>query len=171
MNAVGPADEVGRPSAALTHPYAPVDTRTGRLAGGTAPALTRPEGRPQAATGAGPAPFARVLAETVAGLRISEHARQRLESAGMGTADLEAVGRAVDKLAARGRRESLVMCGDTAFLVSVRNRTLITVIPAGRMREHIFTNIDSAALVSKEDITSGAGPAWEAAGEGRTDPC
>lgn len=172
MSGAGAADNVGRPDAAsgrpggvLTRPYAPADTRTGRVAG--TPPATRPPGRPQSVTGAGPAPFAQVLADTVAGLRISEHARQRLQSARVGSADLEAVGRAVDRLAARGGRESLVMCGDAAFLVSVRNRTLITVVPAGRMREHIFTNIDSAALVSSGDIASGAGPAWEAAGERR----
>ncbi|MEW6546438.1 MAG: flagellar protein [Bacillota bacterium] len=121
----------------------------------------------EGAVAAAPGSFARVLAETVAGLRISEHARQRLCSAGMGAHDLEAVGRAVEKLAAHGGRESLVMYKDAAFLVSVRNRTLITVVPAHRMREQIFTNIDSAAFVSSEDNSSGAGPAWEATGERR----
>ncbi|MEW6397647.1 MAG: hypothetical protein AB1503_00550 [Bacillota bacterium] len=132
------------------------------------PAPTRSAG---GAGDAGAAPgspsFARVLAETAAGLRISEHARQRLRSAGMDPHDLEPVGRAVEKLAAHGSRESLVMYRDAAFLVSVRNRTLITMVPAARMREQVFTNIDSAAFVSSEDNLSGAGPAWEAAGERR----
>jgi len=130
-----------------------------------------PGGAAARAAGSGAAPasvsFAQVLAETAAGLRISEHARQRLRSAGFGPQDLEPVGRAVEKLAARGSRESLVMYRDAAFLVSVRNRTLITVVPAARMREQIFTNIDSAAFVSSEDSPSGAGPAWEATGERR----
>lgn len=163
MKAGGPAElppsalALGLPAArpVRTGPAAPV-TPSGRTgAGGPAP------GRPEAGS------FADVLAETAAGLRISEHARQRLRSAGVGPAHLEAVGRAVERLAAHGGRESLVMCGDTAFLVSVRNRTLITVVPAERMRDCIFTNIDSAALVGARDITSGAGPAWEASGEGR----
>lgn len=111
--------------------------------------------------------FVGLLAEAMGGLRVSQHAQQRLRSAGLHTADLEAVGRAVAKVAAKGGRESLVVYGDTAFLVSVRNRTLITVVPAARMREQVFTNIDSAVLLAQKEIPSGAGPSREAAGEGR----
>lgn len=38
------------------------------------------------------------------------------------------------------------MVDDTAFVVSVKNRTVITAIDSAHMRQHVFTNIDSAVL-------------------------
>jgi flagellar operon protein len=35
---------------------------------------------------------------------------------------------------------------DKAFVVSVRNRTVITAVDSAHMREHVFTNIDSAVI-------------------------
>ena len=34
----------------------------------------------------------------------------------------------------------------TAFVVSVRNKTVITAVDQEHMREHVFTNIDSAVI-------------------------
>ena len=34
----------------------------------------------------------------------------------------------------------------TAFVVSVRNNTVITAVGSEHMREHVFTNIDSAVI-------------------------
>ena len=34
----------------------------------------------------------------------------------------------------------------TAFVVSVRNRTVITAVGADQMRDQVFTNIDSAVI-------------------------
>ncbi|HHY95612.1 MAG TPA: hypothetical protein GX513_11485, partial [Firmicutes bacterium] len=119
---------------------------------------------------AGKGPFAEVLAGAMGGLRVSQHAQQRLRSAGLGAAALQAVGQAVERVAAKGGRESLVVYGDAAFVVNIPSRTVVTVIPATRMREQVFTNIDSAILVNPHDSTSGAGPAWEATGEGRVLP-
>jgi flagellar operon protein len=53
---------------------------------------------------------------------------------------------AVDKLAAKGGRESLVMVDRMAFVVSVSNRTVITAVDQAGMRDQVFTNIDSAVL-------------------------
>ena len=53
---------------------------------------------------------------------------------------------AVDRAAAKGARESLVLVDDTAFVVSVRNRTVITAVDRARMRDQVFTNIDSAVI-------------------------
>ena len=35
---------------------------------------------------------------------------------------------------------------DVAVVVSVTNRTVITAVDRGAMRDHVFTNIDSAVL-------------------------
>jgi flagellar operon protein len=53
---------------------------------------------------------------------------------------------AVDKLAAKGARESLVLLDDNAMVVSVRNRTVITALSREQARENVFTNIDSAVI-------------------------
>ncbi len=53
---------------------------------------------------------------------------------------------AVDDLAGKGARQSVVLVDDLAFVVSVSNRTVITAVGADRMKDQIFTNIDSVAV-------------------------
>ena len=52
----------------------------------------------------------------------------------------------VSRAAAKGAREALVLVDGTAFVVSVRNRTVITAVGADQMRDRVFTNIDSAVI-------------------------
>jgi flagellar operon protein len=40
----------------------------------------------------------------------------------------------------------VVLVGDTAFVVSVRNRTVITAVGKDQMKDHVFTKIDSAVI-------------------------
>jgi flagellar operon protein len=101
-----------------------------------------------AATG-GPA-FADVLASKVqaAPLRFSGHALQRIERRGI-TLDEPTLARldgGVQRAAAKGSRDSLVLVDQTAFVVSVPNRTVITAVDREHMREQVFTNIDSAVI-------------------------
>ena len=53
---------------------------------------------------------------------------------------------AVDKLAAKGGREAIVMMDSWPFVVSVTNRTVITAVDQDGMKDQVFTNIDSAAI-------------------------
>jgi flagellar operon protein len=50
------------------------------------------------------------------------------------------------RAAAKGARDSLVLVDQTAFVVSVPNRTVITAVDREHMREQVFTNIDSAVI-------------------------
>ena len=50
-------------------------------------------------------------------------------------------------MAAKGARESLIYMNDLAFVVSVKNRTVITAMDGPSAKENIFTNIDSAAIL------------------------
>ena len=98
-----------------------------------------------------PSQFGRVLEETMAGreLSFSAHARQRLQSRSI-SLDAEEVGklgRAVDKAAAKGCRSSLLIYRDMAFVAGVPTRTIITALDGKSMKEHVFTNIDSAVVV------------------------
>jgi flagellar operon protein len=52
---------------------------------------------------------------------------------------------AIDKIALKGGRESLIMLDDVAFLVSIPNKKVITAL--GTEDENVFTNIDSAMIV------------------------
>jgi len=83
-------------------------------------------------------------------LVFSRHARERLAQANivLDGEDVTAISSAVSRAGAGGARESLILMDDVAFVVSVPNRTVITVVEADRMRENVFTNIDSTVIVS-----------------------
>jgi len=82
-------------------------------------------------------------------LKFSQHAEQRLRQRGIhfGPEQLGEIARAVDQAAAKGARDSLVLYRDVAMIVSVPNRTVVTAMDEASMKEHVFTQIDSAVIV------------------------
>ena len=108
-----------------------------------------PVSSPAASPGAvrGPA-FADVLADRAAGVQFSGHAVDRLRRRGIAldAPTLQRLDGGVARAAAKGARESVVFVDGTAFVVAVRNRTVITAVDPGSMRDHVFTNIDSAVI-------------------------
>jgi len=100
--------------------------------------------------------FAEVLREAqqaqapvVQPVKFSGHAQARLESRGiqLSNRDLARIQDGVDKAAGKGGQESLVLIDDLALVVSVRNRTVITVMDGDSRRGNVFTQIDSAVIV------------------------
>lgn len=83
------------------------------------------------------------------GVKFSQHAQERLRSRGisLNEADMKRLEGAVDSVAQKGGRESLIMLGDAALVVSVKNRTVITAMDRGSMQGNVFTNIDSAVVL------------------------
>lgn len=83
-------------------------------------------------------------------LKFSHHAEQRLQQRGIQFMpdQLNRISNAVDKAAAKGAKDSLVLFRDIAMIVNVPNRTVVTAIDGSSMKEHIFTQIDSAIVVS-----------------------
>ena len=82
-------------------------------------------------------------------LKFSLHAQKRLDTRGIRLnqqqiSDLEG---AVEKARSKSARESLILMEDCAFVVSVPNKTVITVIDGENLKENVFTNIDSAVIV------------------------
>ena len=79
----------------------------------------------------------------------SAHAENRMRERGISLTetDLQKLDTAVSDLEKKGARESLVYMDGTAFVVSVRNRTVITAMDGSRPQENIITNIDSAAIL------------------------
>jgi flagellar operon protein len=88
------------------------------------------------------------------GLRVSAHATTRLKAAGqtLSADQMAQVSAAIDRVAKKGSRESLVMLKDLALVVSVPNRTVITVVSGSRRKDNIFTNIDSAVILDGPDL-------------------
>jgi flagellar operon protein len=88
------------------------------------------------------------LAAQAQPLKFSGHALERLQRRGipLDGAALTRLTDGVNRVAAKGGRESLVLVDDTAYVVSVRNRTVITAVGREHMKEQVFTNIDSAVI-------------------------
>lgn len=83
-------------------------------------------------------------------LAFSAHAASRLKlrNIALTPIDLEALNKAVSQVADKGGKESLIYYKNTGFVVSIPNRTVITAIDGLSKQEHIFTQIDSAMIVS-----------------------
>lgn len=99
--------------------------------------------------GGGPA-FAEVLkgASGSEPLHFSRHALERVQRRGINLdpSTLTRLHEGVGRAAGKGSRDSVVLVDGTAFVVSVGNRTVVTAVGAQNMREHVFTNIDSAVI-------------------------
>ena len=126
----------GIPQPAVQVPVRP-DVRTGQAA------------RPGAASQT----FADVLQEqllrTVEGVKFSAHAVERLRARAINLTpvDMGKIDEAVRLATAKGARESLLLTDKAAFVLSVKNRTVITVVDSAHMKENVFTNIDSAVIL------------------------
>jgi len=92
--------------------------------------------------------FESILQKELKDLKFSKHAQDRLASRNiqLSTDDLSTLGRAVAKAGEKGSQDSLVLLRDMAFIVSVRNRTVVTAMDAEQVRDNVFTNIDSAVI-------------------------
>jgi len=82
-------------------------------------------------------------------LRFSQHAIDRMRSRGVQMSP-DLMGRlesGVAKAAAKGSKDTLVLSPDSAFVVSVKNNTVVTVMDRDQMKDNVFTNIDSTVFI------------------------
>lgn len=94
--------------------------------------------------------FGLILERQLSQVKFSQHALQRMASRdiNLGSEQLGRLQNAVDKAAQKGAKEALVlMDNNLAFVVSVKNRTVITAVDGESMKDNVFTNIDSAVIV------------------------
>jgi flagellar operon protein len=91
--------------------------------------------------------FQAILQEKT-GLKFSNHALGRLSDRGVNLDDATAgrLTRAVQMADQKGSDQSLVLLDQLAFLVSVKNKTVITAVETANMKEGVFTKIDSAII-------------------------
>ena len=80
-------------------------------------------------------------------LKFSKHASERLVSRNIDLSETQKarLNQAVKAAEAKGIKESLVMMDNLAFIVNVKNNTVITAVAGGE--EKIFSNIDGAVVV------------------------
>lgn len=80
-------------------------------------------------------------------LKFSKHASERLISRNIDLSESqkERLNHAVKAAEAKGIKESLVMMDNLAFIINVKNNTVVTAVTGGE--EKIFSNIDGAVVV------------------------
>ena len=91
-------------------------------------------------------------AEKAAGLndlKFSAHAQARLTSRGieLSPSELVKMKEAIQRAGEKGSKESLILTDKAAFVVSVKNNTVITAVDRESMKDNIFTNIDSTIMI------------------------
>ncbi len=82
-------------------------------------------------------------------VKFSNHAVERMQTRGISfnKADLERLNEAVTKAANKGSKDTLVLMNDSALIVSVKNKTVVTVMDKMALKENVFTNIDSTIVM------------------------
>ena len=83
------------------------------------------------------------------GLKFSKHAGERLEERNI-TLSIEQMKRleeATVRADEKGIKESLMLMDNMAFIVNVKNSTVITAMDQTDNKDNIFTNIDGAVIV------------------------
>ncbi len=116
--------------------------------------VARPQGVPVQIPPTGTGSFRDVLRTahapaTQQPLKFSAHAQARLDSRNirLSSDDVAKMNAMADKAAAKGSKQSLFMMRDVAMVVSIANRTVITAVDQSSMKDNVFTNIDSAAII------------------------
>ncbi len=81
-------------------------------------------------------------------LSFSRHAKERLEQRRLTLSqqEISQLEQAVVELAGKGGKQSLVLLGQLAMVISIDNKKVITVVGQEHLKKGVFTNIDSAAI-------------------------
>lgn len=87
--------------------------------------------------------------EAAVGVKFSNHAVERMQTRGISFTkpDLEKLNTAIDKASAKGSKDTLVLMDQAALIVSVKNKTVVTVMDKAALKENVFTNIDSTVVL------------------------
>ena len=83
------------------------------------------------------------------GIKFSNHAIERMQTRGISfnKDDMSKLNEAVGRAAAKGSKDTLVLMNDAALIVSVKNKTVVTVMDQAALKENVFTNIDSTIVM------------------------
>ena len=89
------------------------------------------------------------LGEKQEAIKFSGHAIERVRERNIitGQNTLSRLESAIEKARNKGAKECVVLMDDNAYVVSVKNRTVVTAISKDELKERIFTSIDSVIVV------------------------
>ena len=92
--------------------------------------------------------FNDIFKEELEKVKFSNHALKRLESRNIqfNEGELTRIQNAVDKAELKGAKDSLVLLDNTALIVNIPNKTVVTAIEVNNASENVFTNIDSVVF-------------------------
>ncbi len=96
-------------------------------------------------------PFKKIFKEKIQSSKIefSKHAKERLQARNinLNKTQIQKLQKGVEKAESKGSKDSLILVDDVAYIVSVKNNTVVTAIDGNNMKEKVFTNIDSTVLM------------------------
>ena len=89
------------------------------------------------------------FAEVFDSLKFSKHASTRLQDRNIELSDaqIDRLNAGMQKANEKGINESLVLMDQMAFIVNVKNNTVITALNEQEIKDNVFTNIDGAVIV------------------------
>ena len=92
--------------------------------------------------------FRDVFERTSNEVKFSKHANQRLESRNITLSDtqIDRLNSGINQARVKQINESLVMMDNLAFIVNIKNNTVVTALEQGD-EGNVFTNIDGAVIV------------------------
>jgi len=98
-----------------------------------------------------PGGFSQILQQEINGnteIKFSKHAESRLQARNiqLTQAQKDKMSQAVNKADEKGVKDSLVLMDNIAFVVNVKNRTVVTAVNSNELKDNVFTNIDGAVF-------------------------
>lgn len=90
----------------------------------------------------------KIQRENVGTLKFSKHATSRLAQRNIELTDaqMDRLTSSVKAAGEKGINESLVMVDQLAFIVNIKNQTVITALDQNEANTNVFTNIDGAVI-------------------------
>ena len=81
-------------------------------------------------------------------VKFSKHAQSRLETRNINLTEeqLNKLNESINKANTKGVKDSLVLVDDIAFVVNVKDKSVVTVMNKDEMKENVFSNIDGAVI-------------------------
>ncbi len=82
------------------------------------------------------------------GIKFSAHAVERLKEHGinLSSEEINRLSGAVSRAEEKNASDSLILIDDMAFIVSIKNQTVVTAMTSESIKNKVFTNIDSTVI-------------------------
>lgn len=119
---------------------------------GTVPQAQQNKGINKSADGESTASFQEILKQKVSKesrIEFSKHAMDRVvqRNVNVSTEHMERLNEGVKLAEEKGLKEPLILVDSTAFVVSVKNNKVITVVSDENLKGTVFTNIDGTVMI------------------------